>query len=65
VSRNPLVVDVLVAVVIVALILIIEPGVAIAAILALVLFIVCGVTFLVDRRRGGRVAARQPRPRRR
>jgi hypothetical protein len=51
VSRNPLVIDVVVAVVIVALVLIIEPGVAVAAILALVLLAVCGISYLVGRRR--------------
>jgi Flp pilus assembly protein TadB len=50
VSRNPLVIDAAVAVVIVALVLILEPGVAVAAILALILLVVCGVSYLVARR---------------
>jgi hypothetical protein len=76
VSRNPLVIDAVVAVVIVALVLIIEPGVAVAAILALILLAVCGITYLIGRsrrrghrydarRRGSTVAAPPGRPRRR
>jgi ABC-type transport system involved in cytochrome bd biosynthesis fused ATPase/permease subunit len=63
VSRNPLIVDVLIAVVIVAAILIIEPGVAIAAILALVLLLICGVSYLFTRRRGHGVPVARPRRR--
>lgn len=62
-TRNPLVIDIGAAVVIVILVLVIEPGVAIAAILALVLLVVCAVSFLIGRRRPRRVA--QPRLRRR
>jgi hypothetical protein len=57
VSRNPLVIDAAIAVVIVALVLIIEPGVAIAAILALILLLACGISYLVARR-----PRRRPRP---
>jgi Flp pilus assembly protein TadB len=68
-SRNPLVADVLIAVVIVAVILVVEPGVAIAAILALILLIVCAISFLIARRRprtgAGARATMPPRARRR
>lgn len=50
-SRNPLLIDGVVAVVLVALVLILEPGLAIAAILALILVVVCGVSLPVGRRR--------------
>ncbi|MDQ6834855.1 MAG: hypothetical protein M3016_01575 [Actinomycetota bacterium] len=50
-SSKPIVIDVIAAVIIAALVLILEPGVAIAAILALILLAVCGVGYLVDRRR--------------
>jgi ABC-type transport system involved in cytochrome bd biosynthesis fused ATPase/permease subunit len=68
--RNPLFVDAAVAVVIVVLILIIQPGVAIGAILALVLLVVCGVSYLIGRRRErasapGRQGRPAPRRRRR
>lgn len=49
-SRKPLVIDAAVAVVIVALVLVIEPGLAVAAILALILLAVCGISYLVGRR---------------
>lgn len=55
-SRNPLAIDAVTAVVIVLLVLIIEPGVAVGAILALILLVVCGLSYLISRR---------PRPRRR
>ena len=57
-SRNPLVIDAAIAVVIVAFVLIIEPGVAIAAILALVLLLACG-----DQLPGRPPAAPAPAPR--
>ena len=63
-TRNPLAIDAAVAVVIVLFILIIEPGVAIAAILALIVLAVCGITYLVGRRRG-RTVTPAPRARRR
>jgi hypothetical protein len=61
VTRNPLVTDVIVAVVIVALVLIIEPGVAVAAILALIVLAVCGISYVVgrSRRRSHRYDARR------
>jgi hypothetical protein len=62
VSRRPLVLDALGAVLIVALVLIIEPGVAVAAILAAILFLLCGVGFLLGhrpRRRPRRVGPRR------
>jgi hypothetical protein len=68
VSRNPLVIDAAVAVAIVILVLILEPGVAVGAILALVLLAVCGISYLFGhrRRRPSRSpAARHARPPRR
>lgn len=46
--------DVAIAVVIAAIVLIVSPGTAIDAILALILLIVWGVIALVERRRAGR-----------
>ncbi|MEO6859632.1 MAG: hypothetical protein ABI323_13800 [Solirubrobacteraceae bacterium] len=67
-TRIPLFIDAAVAVVIVVLILIIQPGVAIGAILALILLVVCGVSYLVGRRRqhaSGRGRATRSAPPRR
>lgn len=50
-TLNPVAVDVVIAIVIAAVILVLEPGVAIAAILALGLLLVCGVSLVVRRRR--------------
>ena len=50
-SSRALVVDTAVAVAIVALVLIISPGLAIAGILALLVMLVCGATLLFERRR--------------
>jgi hypothetical protein len=59
------VIDAAVAVMIVALILILEPGVAVAALLALILLAVCATSYLVGRRqhrpRVRRGARRAPR----
>jgi uncharacterized protein (DUF58 family) len=59
VRRNPLVVDVAIAVAIAALVLIIEPGLAVAAILALVLLAVVALGWALRHR--PRRAARIPR----
>jgi len=50
-SSRALVVDTAVAVAIVAVVLIISPGLAIAGILALLVMLVCGATLLLERRR--------------
>jgi hypothetical protein len=63
VTRNPVVIDIAAAVLIAALVLILEPGVGVGAVLGLLLLVICGVTLLVDRRRGRR--APRVRPRRR
>ncbi|MGI8506636.1 MAG: hypothetical protein ACR2MK_07475 [Solirubrobacteraceae bacterium] len=47
-------IDVATAIAIAAVILIVEPGVAIGAILALLLLIVCAASVRLDRRRAGR-----------
>lgn len=64
VPRNTLLVDVLMAVVLVAIVLIVEPGIAVAAILALILLIVWGISFVFGRRPGAaaRVSPRRVRP---
>ncbi len=59
---TPLRIDIAIAVVIAAIVLIISPGTAIDAILVLILLVVWGVTALVDRRRGrGEPLFRRPR----
>jgi hypothetical protein len=50
VRLNPIVVDMLVAVVIAAVVLIISPGLAVTGILALVVLLVCGISLLFDSR---------------
>ena len=58
-TQRPLAIDVAAAVAIAAVVLIVEPGVAIAAILALLLLLICTASLLLDRRR----AQRAPRTR--
>ncbi len=63
--RNTLVADALIAVVLAALALILAPGLAIVAMLAILVLIICGVSFLLDAKhvRGGvRRAPRSPAP---
>lgn len=54
VTHNPLAIDVAAAVAIAAVVLIVDPGVAIAAILALLVLLVCVASLLLDRRRARR-----------
>jgi ABC-type bacteriocin/lantibiotic exporter with double-glycine peptidase domain len=63
VRRNTLVADAVIAVVLAALVLILAPGLAIVAMLAILVIVVCGVSFLLDAKqvRAGRRSA----PRRR
>lgn len=51
---DPLMFDGLVAAIIALVVLIVSPGVAISAILAIIALVVCGGTLLWDRRRGRR-----------
>lgn len=63
---KPVVVDVIVAVVLAAIVLIVSPGAAVTGILALLFLIVCGITLLFDSRRARRSRApRRARPVRR
>jgi hypothetical protein len=64
-SRNALAVEVAAAVLVAAVVLIAAPGVAVAAMLALLVLVVCGASLLVDRARGRRPSrrARMSRPR--
>lgn len=61
-TRTPLAVDFALAAVIAILIVIIEPGVAIAAILALILLVVCGISYLIARQRRTRGQPTRRRP---
>jgi predicted membrane metal-binding protein len=66
VSREVLAVDAAVAVVLAALILIISPGLAVTAIIALLALAVCGLTLVWSawrRRRGSPPRRRRARPR--
>jgi uncharacterized protein HemY len=63
--RNTLLVDLAIAVALTVLVLIIAPGLAVVAIIALLVLLVCGVSFAVmgwRRRRGRHRAARSRRP---
>ncbi len=61
--RNTLVADAAIAVVLAALVLILAPGLAIVAMLAILVIVICGVSFLLDARqvRAGRRRAPQRR----
>jgi len=48
-AENPLVIDVVAAVVIALIVLIVSPGAAVDAILVLILFVICGVAALITR----------------
>jgi len=61
--RNTLLVDAAIALAVTALVLILAPGLAVVAILALLALVVCGVSFAVAgwrRRRARRHARRHP-----
>jgi hypothetical protein len=60
VSRAPLLIDVAAAVVVAAVVVLVAPGWAIVAIIALVALVICGISWLVGRRRP---RARPPKPR--
>ena len=62
-TRNPVVIDVVAAALIAAVVLILEPGVGVGVVLALVLLAICGITLLFDRRRGRRAPGVRPRRR--
>jgi predicted membrane metal-binding protein len=49
--RNPLVIDLAIAVLCALVVLIVSPGVAVDAIIALIVLAVCGLGFAVSRRR--------------
>ena len=61
--RNTLVADALIAVALAALVVILAPGLAIVAMLAILVLIICGVSFLLDAKhvRAGRRRAPQRR----
>jgi hypothetical protein len=52
VSRNTIVADLVLGVVLAALVLIVAPGLAVVAMIALVVIVVCAVSFALDARRG-------------
>ncbi|MBV9366507.1 MAG: hypothetical protein JOY89_19915 [Solirubrobacterales bacterium] len=62
--RNTLLVDLAIALAVTILVLILVPGLAVLAILALAVLVVCGVSFAVTRwrRRGSRQASRRRTP---
>ena len=51
-SRSILFADLAIAVVLAALVLIVSPGLAVVAMIALVVIVVCAVSFALDARRG-------------
>jgi hypothetical protein len=53
------VIDAVVAVIIAAIVLIVSPGAAVDGILALFVLLICGITLLIDSRRGRRRARRR------
>jgi len=64
VRRNILLTDVAIALALAGLVLILSPGLAIVAILAVAVLVVCGVSFAVGGVRRRRVRRRMPRSRR-
>ena len=50
-TRNPLLLDLAIAVLCALVVLIISPGVAVDAIIALIVLAVCGLSFAISRRR--------------
>jgi hypothetical protein len=65
VSRSPLVADLAIAVLAAIVILVLTPGVAVAGLIALLVLAACGVSLVIDSRRGRRAAApvrRRPAP---
>jgi hypothetical protein len=56
VSRQILLLDVGLAVLLAVLVLIVSPGVAVSGMIALFVVLVCAVSFGIERRRGRRVA---------
>jgi drug/metabolite transporter (DMT)-like permease len=64
VKRNTLLVDAAIALAIAGLILIVAPGLAVVAILALLAVVVCGLSFAFSRWRGRRARRHVPRSRR-
>jgi uncharacterized iron-regulated membrane protein len=63
VRRNTLLIDAGVAAVIAIFVLIVAPGLAIVGLLALLVVVVCAVSFALDLRRRRRAGARTPTPR--
>ena len=62
--RNTLLVDAAIALAIAGLVLIVSPGLAVVAILAVAALVVCGASFAVAAWRGRRARRRAPRSRR-
>ncbi len=55
-TRNALLIDLAIAVLFALVVLIVSPGVAVDAIIALIVLAVCGLSFAIGRRRGqGRI----------
>ncbi|MDQ6606020.1 MAG: hypothetical protein M3Z06_05650 [Actinomycetota bacterium] len=51
-TRNPLLIDLAIAVLCALVVLIVSPGVAVDAIVALAVLVLCGVSAVIGRRRG-------------
>jgi hypothetical protein len=64
VRRRTLTIDLAIALVAMILLVIVSPGLAIVGLIAILVLIACGVSFLIDRMRGRR-RARPPAPARR
>jgi hypothetical protein len=62
-SRDVLAADAAIAVVLALLVLILSPGIAVAAILGLLVVLTCGVSFVWQGRRARRRTDRRPRRR--
>jgi ABC-type bacteriocin/lantibiotic exporter with double-glycine peptidase domain len=56
VTRNALLVDAGIALVLAILVIVISPGLAVVGLLALLVLLICAISFLVDRRRRRRRA---------
>jgi|GEM_PF-3714046 len=60
--RRTLLMDVAIAVVIAALVLILSPGLAVVGILAIIVLLICGASWIISARRARRRGARWGRP---
>lgn len=62
-NRNTLLIDAAIAVILAIVAIVVAPGLAVVGLLAILVLLVCAVSFAVDRRRKRRSTASRPRRR--